>query len=55
MWERTSDMTDGMTSKHNWLLRALGRLAIYAFPPLGILGALGLVALRQYQFLILGI
>ena len=30
-------------------------LAIYAFPPLGILGALGLVALRQYQFLILGI
>ncbi len=48
-------MTDGMTSKRDWLLGSVGKLAIYAFPPLGLLGILGLAALKQYQFLILGI
>ncbi|MGA9141660.1 MAG: hypothetical protein WBZ29_15655 [Methanocella sp.] len=48
-------MTDGTTIKRDWLLRSIGKLAIYTFPPLGLLGILGLVALKQYQFLILGI
>ena len=33
----------------------LGRLVLYTFPVLGILGALALLALKQYQYLVLSI
>ena len=33
----------------------LGNLVLYAFPALGVLGALALLALKQYQYLILSI
>jgi hypothetical protein len=44
-----------MIRDRNWFFGLLGKTMLYAFPALGILGALALVALKQYQYFILSI
>ncbi|OPY27126.1 MAG: hypothetical protein A4E28_02146 [Methanocella sp. PtaU1.Bin125] len=43
------------TGEREWLLTLIRKLVIYALPPVGLMGALLLLALGQYQFLILSI
>ncbi len=44
-----------MIRDRSWFFGLLGRLVLYTFPVLGILGVLALLALKQYQYLILSI
>ena len=44
-----------MIRDRSWFFGLLGRLVLYTFPVLGILGVLALLTLKQYQYLVLSI
>jgi hypothetical protein len=44
-----------MISDRSWFFDLLGKLVLYALPALSVLGALALLMLKQYQYLILSV
>ena len=44
-----------MIKDRSWLFGLVGRLMLYVFPAAGVLGALALIALKQYEYFILSI